>query len=440
MAPAPEAVSYAQAGMLYLAALRSYNLEDDTPIPLLRPDETNGKKGKSPAFKHKDGKFKAEEATAFFSATDGRAEKYFIGLRLTRLIVIDVDCLELAEGPMRERFPELWSDAVPRQRTKKGYHFVFERDSEVDNVGITDGARKMWENGVELPVDIKTITSTGTAGILTVWPSPDKVWEVSLLEVKPPPLPKSLLTWIIACFSNKRKKPPSAGFVPTAKKAAAAPRHQPGKAMYLLPSGAPFMAAHPPADAPDIISMGFAEPPSERDVWRSEWDEDGRFLQSYSWHDYNIKPCPLCAKAEGHTSQYKMRYNAQGERYMVNFSNKCRSIMVPHTPAGDAAWRSRFEAQCTPMTERAVRQVEQWATSYAPMLTEHMRLGFTTGTRFYFRNGCEYLELFLDEAAPPRYTFWLKRRPWISDKKQTAPCFVVKEHTVDELLEALYSD
>ena len=439
MAATTEAVSYAQAGMLYLAALRSYNLEEDTPIPLLRPDETNGKKGKSPAFKHKDGKFKAEEATAFFSAPDGRAEKYFIGLRLTRLITIDVDSLELAEGAMRERFPELWSDTVPRQRTKKGYHFVFARDDAVDRAGIVDGARKMWENGVELPVDIKTITSTGTAGILTVWPSPDKVWEVSLLNVKPPPLPKSLLQWIISCFANKRKKPVSVGYVPIAKKAAAAPRHQTGKAMYLLPSGAPFMAAHPPTDAPDLILMGFVEPQSERDVWRSEWDEEGRFLQNYSWHE-RISPCPLCVKAEGHTSQYKMRYNAHGERYVTNFSSKCRSVMVPHTPAGDAAWRARFEAQCIKMTDRAVRQVEQWATSYSPLLCKYMRRGFTTGTRFYFRDADEYLELYLDEASPPRYTFWLKPRPWISDKKQTAPCFVVREHTVDELIEALHSD
>ena len=61
---------------------------------------------------------------------------------------------------------------------------------------LTDGAR-LYQPGRfplhlldvhgEVPVDVKTITSTGTSGVLVVPPSPNKAWLTAPWEVETDP-------------------------------------------------------------------------------------------------------------------------------------------------------------------------------------------------------------------------------------------------------------
>jgi phage/plasmid-associated DNA primase len=97
-------------------------------------------------------------------------------LLLDRLCVVDADTEEAVCWLERDvKDPDVRSamDQCPIQLTKKGKHFVFLRPAWADEEGYWDGAR---QKGKGLDVDLKTVCSTGTRGVLVVAPSDGKRW------------------------------------------------------------------------------------------------------------------------------------------------------------------------------------------------------------------------------------------------------------------------
>ena len=89
---------------------------------------------------------------------------------LQSLCVVDVDAPELAVE-LEAKFGEVLKD-VPLERTRKGWHYWFERSAKCERDGYFD-ARAPATKGI----DFKTRCYNGTSGIIVVAPSADKTWE-----------------------------------------------------------------------------------------------------------------------------------------------------------------------------------------------------------------------------------------------------------------------
>ena len=85
------------------------------------------------------------------------------------LFVVDIDEHDYAHD-IEDKFPA-FKETVSTQ-TKKGRHYYFRRIDTMKH--ITDGARKLGDRTI--PIDFKTETSTGTGGLISIPPSPDKSW------------------------------------------------------------------------------------------------------------------------------------------------------------------------------------------------------------------------------------------------------------------------
>ena len=129
---------------------------------------------KGPSFAHKDGKWNWERSDMCLW---DRVE--MVGLLLKDLIVIDIDGKQFLEF-YENHFPCL--QTCPKDNTKKGAHYFFARTELCDAKRLYDGARALKstvlpaEDNNVLPIDIKTVCSTGTCGFLVVTPSTDKAW------------------------------------------------------------------------------------------------------------------------------------------------------------------------------------------------------------------------------------------------------------------------
>ena len=128
---------------------------------------------KSPVFGHKDGRWSWERFSDY--AEDSLSQDQPIGILMRSLIAIDIDDRSLIPA-WEERFPEL--QQCPKETTRNGAHYLMARTQLCDEKGITDvaGGLKEAADQQHLKIDIKTICSTGTAGVLCVAPSPNKVW------------------------------------------------------------------------------------------------------------------------------------------------------------------------------------------------------------------------------------------------------------------------
>lgn len=62
------------------------------------------------------------------------------------------------------------------ETTKKGAHYFFLRSELADTSGCFDGAGQIVVDGVKLKVDFKSVTSTGSGGVIVVSPSRHKQW------------------------------------------------------------------------------------------------------------------------------------------------------------------------------------------------------------------------------------------------------------------------
>ena len=117
-----------------------------------------------------------------------------VGLLLQSLFCLDIDS-EVMHDYLREVFPGCFEGAA-HAKTSKGHHYVWRRSDFCDGVDLTDCARLLQPGRFplhlldvhgEVPVDVKTITSTGTSGVLVVPPSPNKAWLTAPWEVESDP-------------------------------------------------------------------------------------------------------------------------------------------------------------------------------------------------------------------------------------------------------------
>ena len=116
------------------------------------------------------------------------------------LIVVDVDDGECCTQ-MEEMFPETFPHTVIC-KTSKGKHYYFTRTPYAEH--IKDSVRKMKDqNGKLLPIDVKTLCSTGTRGVISVPPSRKKEWVRELGVYKPLPIPDEFID-----FYNKHMTHP----------------------------------------------------------------------------------------------------------------------------------------------------------------------------------------------------------------------------------------
>lgn len=152
-------------------------------------------KGKTPKYGHKDGGWTHEKARAHLSECESGA----LILLSKELLVVDVDdhdmCLEL-EALM----PEL-SRTVQTQ-TQKGKHYYF-RQTPL-SIHMADCARQLRDplSGEVLPIDIKTQTKTGTRGVISIPPSPNKKWIRSLRKHVPDFIPDVLIKFYNDRYRN----------------------------------------------------------------------------------------------------------------------------------------------------------------------------------------------------------------------------------------------
>lgn len=96
-----------------------------------------------------------------------------IGILLKTLIVLDFDSKQTAQE-WEDKF-EILKD-VPMETTKKGAHYYFYRTPLCDEKEIYDKSRAIYIDNIQIDIDIKTICSTGTAGLCICGPSKNKQW------------------------------------------------------------------------------------------------------------------------------------------------------------------------------------------------------------------------------------------------------------------------
>lgn len=123
-----------------------------------------------------------------------------IGILLKDLVVIDIDCKEYVEY-FEKMFPIL-ADVVSEE-TKKGKHYFFKRTQLCNEYKINDLARCLKVDNIKLPIDCKTITSTGTAGVIVVAPSADKKWVIPIYEKELTNIPDEITIYLKDNWANK---------------------------------------------------------------------------------------------------------------------------------------------------------------------------------------------------------------------------------------------
>lgn len=126
---------------------------------------------------------------------------YNLGLLLKDHVVIDLDSKEQIAS-MEQTYPEAFQTAF-KQKTKKGLHLFFRRPKEFDEWGVFD------KTDIVPKVDLKTLCSTGTRGMIQVYPSPDKEWidgEFLPAADDLPEMPETVQKWCKNNASKKKKK------------------------------------------------------------------------------------------------------------------------------------------------------------------------------------------------------------------------------------------
>jgi phage/plasmid-associated DNA primase len=124
--------------------------------------------GKIPLYAHKNGQYTMD---TFLAKGINECSNGCLLVLSRDLIVIDIDDHDTVDI-IESSIPEFLSTV--RCKTKKGMHYYFKRTPECT---FHDGARQMYyANGTEIPIDIKTQTTSGTGGVISIPPSPNKEW------------------------------------------------------------------------------------------------------------------------------------------------------------------------------------------------------------------------------------------------------------------------
>ena len=160
---------------------------------------------KQPKVLHALGQWTAEARERWLKR-NRRLGNYRIGMLLYGLFVLDFDEHELYDAWANEH-PEI--GVAPAERTRKGVHVFFQRCAAVVEAGLTDGPLLHPDTGAKANIDRKTITSTGTGGLLVCSPTPNYSWMSgrSLLELDVSPMSPALLEKVIAYSSRSAAKP-----------------------------------------------------------------------------------------------------------------------------------------------------------------------------------------------------------------------------------------
>ena len=145
---------------------------------------------KKPMLPHKDGVFTWRKGQDKFTKVINSDGGYEVGILLKEIAVIDFDDEALMEV-WEERFPVL--KTAPMERTRKGGHYFFKRPMEFDEQNITDHTRCFKDGDTKLDIDLKTVTRTGTSGIIIVSPSTNKKWVRALWDTELPELDQEMI-------------------------------------------------------------------------------------------------------------------------------------------------------------------------------------------------------------------------------------------------------
>ena len=200
----------AESLMLHAAACeladRLHHLSEGraAPVALFVPVAP---KNKQPIVKHAatsaETPWTDEESQKWLAEKKGR--DFRVGVLLYGLFVIDFDVHGLYTDWAAE-FPEM--EAAPAERTRKGVHVYFQRCPAVEAAGLFDGPLTDPTTNKKANIDRKTITATGTGGLLVCAPTPNYEWLPgrSLLEVAPPVMSAELLAKVVR-YSQPKKRP-----------------------------------------------------------------------------------------------------------------------------------------------------------------------------------------------------------------------------------------
>lgn len=165
-----------------LLQLQNYLLQK-FPGATLMPSREGGK---IPMHKHKGGKYTSD---MFIEKGLKECQHGCLIILPLDLIVIDVDDESYCQT-VEESIPEMQQTVCCK--TNKGCHYYFRSTTKSIDAKIQDGARRLkLPSGETLPIDIKTKTSSGTGGVISIPPSPNKVWVRKLGEAPVLPLPDS---------------------------------------------------------------------------------------------------------------------------------------------------------------------------------------------------------------------------------------------------------
>jgi P4 family phage/plasmid primase-like protien len=138
---------------------------------------------KFPNFNHKNGQYSWDNLCSPNTIFDSKNNDS-VGLLLKDLIVIDIDDRETVMD-YEELFPIL--KEVVREETKKGRHYFFKRSplcNELQMFDLSRGLKSHCADGrtTVVSIDIKTVCSTGTAGLVIISPSNNKKWLCSPID------------------------------------------------------------------------------------------------------------------------------------------------------------------------------------------------------------------------------------------------------------------
>jgi hypothetical protein len=180
----------------YLENLQAY-LTENHPGALIMPARDGGK---IPMLKHKGGQY---DLARFHSEGKQKCAQFGCLIILSHdLVVIDIDDFEYAKK-IEEEFPEFKETVTCR--TAKAFHYYFLRTPECD---LKDGARQLID---DIPIDFKTKNDlNATGGIISIPPSPGKIWAhgKQLGKAKIHPMSAEFLAF---CHDKmKKKKMPAA--------------------------------------------------------------------------------------------------------------------------------------------------------------------------------------------------------------------------------------
>lgn len=172
----------------------------ERPVAVVVPVPPGQKK---PMVVHMDGSW-TEAASREWFENNRKHMKYDVGILMYGLFAIDFDKHE-QYGEWAAQHPEL--ESAPAERTKNGMHVYFQRCAAVEAARLFNGEMKDLSTGAKACIDRKTITKTGTGGLIVCAPSTNKEWLPgrSILELDPPVMSAGLLQKVVAYSSTKRK-------------------------------------------------------------------------------------------------------------------------------------------------------------------------------------------------------------------------------------------